>query len=214
MMDWLTDLTQWALHVSPFWVYIALLLIAYGENVVPPIPGDLFVVFCGYLAGRGILDLGWVVFLSTVGGAAGFMTMYALGYRIGKAVLDPHRLRWLPKHRIAQVQHWMQRWGYGIVAANRFLSGARSVISLTVGMAHMHPTKTALWASFSALVWTALIAYVGYAVGENWPVVQTYLRLYGWAVLGLLGLLALMVGIRRWLRRQHAHLPQFPKGHD
>jgi membrane protein DedA with SNARE-associated domain len=206
-MDWLADLTQWALHVSPLWVYVALFLIAYGENVVPPIPGDLFVVFCGYLAGRGVLDLAWVVILSTVGGAGGFMTMYALGYRIGKAVLDPNRLRWLPKRRIYQVQRWMQRWGYGIVAANRFLSGTRSVISLTVGMAHMHPGKTALLATLSALVWTLLIAYLGYAIGENWPIVQEYLRLYGWIVLGILFAVALGVGIRRWLKRQRSHLP-------
>ncbi|WP_397546013.1 DedA family protein [Rhodothermus marinus] len=200
-MDWLADLTQWALQVPPFWVYVALLVIAYGENVVPPIPGDLFVVFCGYLAGRGTLELWLVILLSTVGGAAGFMTMYAVGYRIGTAVLDPDRLRWLPKRRIYQVQRWMQRWGYGIVAANRFLSGARSVISLTVGMAHMHPGKTALLATLSAFVWTTLIAYLGYAVGENWPVVRHYLQVYGWVVLGVLGLIALGVAVRAWWRR-------------
>ncbi|SHK93057.1 DedA family protein [Rhodothermus profundi] len=200
-MDWLADLTQWALQVPPLWVYVALLVIAYGENVVPPIPGDLFVVFCGYLAGRSTLELWLVILLSTLGGAAGFMTMYAVGYRIGAAVLDPDRLRWLPKRRIYQVQRWMRRWGYGIVAANRFLSGARSVISLTVGMAHMHPGKTALLATLSAFVWTTLIASLGYAVGENWPVVRQYLQVYGWVVLGVLGLLALGLGIRFWRRR-------------
>ncbi len=199
-MEWLADLTQWALQVPPFWVYVGLLAIAYGENVVPPIPGDLFVVFCGYLAGRGTLELWMVILLATLGGAAGFMTMYAVGYRIGVAVLDPHRLRWLPKRRIHQVQRWMRRWGYGIVAANRFLSGARSVISLTVGMAHMHPGKTALLATLSAFVWTTLISYLGYTIGENWPVVRYYLQVYGWVVLGVLGLIA--VGAAGWVWRR------------
>lgn len=201
-MDWLADLTQWALQMPPFGVCVALFVIAYGENVVPPIPGDLFVVFCGYLAGRGLLELWLVILLATLGGALGFMTMYAIGHHIGISVLDPDRFRWLPKQRIYQVQRWMQRWGYGIVAANRFLSGTRSVISLTVGIAHLHPGKTALLATLSAFVWTTLIAFLGYVVGENWPVVRHYLQVYGWIVLGVLGLMAAGLAVRSWWRRR------------
>ena len=52
--------------------------------------------------------------------------------RLPETTLDPDRYRWLPKQYIFKAQVWMKRWGYGVVAANRFLSGARSVISLTV----------------------------------------------------------------------------------
>lgn len=65
----------------------------------------------------------------------------------------------------------------------------------------MRPGKTALLATLSAFVWTTLIAYLGYAVGENWPVVRHYLQLYGWVVLGVLGLIALVVAVRAWWRR-------------
>ncbi len=192
---------DWMAGLSPLWAYAAILVIAYGENVLPPIPGDMAVVFGGYLVGIGTLDLLAVVALSTLGGALGFMTMYAIGHRIGDAVLDPDRLRWLPKPQIARARDWLDRWGYGVVAANRFLSGARSVISLTVGMAQMNPVKTAAFATLSAAVWTTLITYAGYKVGENWQVIGDYLRTYGRVMLVLL-LLAGVVLAARWYMNQ------------
>lgn len=173
------DLVEWMTALAPAWAYTIILIIAFGENVLPPIPGDLVVVLGGYLVGMGRLDFAIVVLLSTLGGAVGFMVMYAIGYRIGDAVLDPDRLRWLPKKQIHHVRDWLKKWGYGVVAANRFLSGARSVIALTVGMAKMDAWHTTAFATLSAAVWTLLITYAGYKVGENWEIVVEHLRTYG-----------------------------------
>jgi membrane protein DedA with SNARE-associated domain len=193
---------EWMEGLSPFWAYGALLAVAYGENVVPPIPGDMVVVFGGYLAGTGHLDLLPVIGIATVGGALGFMTMYWIGYRLGDALITRRRLKWLSPDHLYRAQRLLRRWGYGIVAANRFLSGLRSVISLAVGMAQMEPWKTAAYATLSSAVWTALIAYGGYAVGENWEIIGEYLRAYGRVVITLLVLVALGIGgWMLWRRR-------------
>ena len=202
MEDLFRDLIDWMTAIPPLWAYAVILAIAYGENVLPPIPGDLIVVFGGYLAGIGRLHLGLVIVLATVGGAVGFMTMYALGRRIGDAVFDPERLRWLPKKQIGKARDWLHRWGYGVVAANRFLSGARSVIALTVGMARMSAWRTAIFATVSAAVWCALICYAGFEVGENWEIVGEYLRSYGNVILAILLLIAAVQGIRYYRERR------------
>lgn len=201
------DFIAWMSDVPPLWAYGIILLIAYGENVLPPIPGDLIVVFGGYLVGIGRLDFVVVVLLSTLGGALGFMTMYAIGLKLGRAIKDPERLQWLPQHQIEIVEQWLRKWGYGVVLANRFLSGARSVISLTVGMARMDARKTTIYATISAAVWTLLITYAGYAVGENWEIVTEYLSQYGRFVLVVLVLIAVVQGTRYMLRkkREDAH---------
>ncbi len=187
------DLIAWMMEVPSLWAYLILLVIAYGENVLPPIPGDLVIVFGGYLVGLGKLDFFLVVLLATLGGTLGFMTMYAVGAHVGRAILDPSRYRWLPKLYITKAQAWMKRWGYGVVAANRFLSGARSVISLTVGMAHMPAGRTAAFATLSAALWTALITFAGYIVGENWEVVSVYLSRYGQVIVVLI---IVLVGVQ------------------
>ena len=190
MGDWLPAFVEWMEQIPPLWAYLAIFAIAYGENVIPPIPGDMVVVFGGYLVGVGKLSMWLVVLLGTVGGALGFMTMYAVGYLVGEKVLEQRRIQWLPMDRVDPVRRWLRRWGYGVVAANRFLSGARSVISLTVGMAETPVMQTAAFATLSAAVWTSLIAYGGYALGENWPLVGQYIRAYGEFVLLALAILA------------------------
>lgn len=200
MGDLLQDFVSWMEALPPIWAYGTLLLIAYGENVIPPIPGDMVIVFGGYLAGVGELNFFVVVALSTIGGALGFMTMYAVGYAIGDAVTNPDRLRWISTEQVEKAKRWLERWGYGLVAANRFLSGLRSVISLTVGMARTNPIYTASFATLSAFVWTLLIVYAGYAVGDNWPLVQRYLRDYGRLVLTLVAVAVLVQGIRWYLK--------------
>lgn len=201
MLDGVSDFFAWMKALPAVWAYLTLLVVAYGENVLPPIPGDMVVVFAGYMAGLGLLHLGIVIALSTLGGALGFMSMYAVGYKLGRNVLNPDRLQWLPRQGFDRAQRWLQQYGYGVIAANRFLSGARSVISLTAGMFQMDATRTAWWCTVSALVWTGLISYAGYAVGENWDLVVQYLRTYGRVVLTLLVLGALVLGVR-WYRRR------------
>ena len=181
ILDWLQTLET----LSPLLLYLVIFAIAYGENVLPPIPGDLVVVYGGYLAGVGTLHFGLVVLIATLGGALGFMTMFAVGWKAGEAVMDENRLRWLPKQQIARANEWMGRWGYGLVLANRFLSGMRSVISLAVGMARKDVARVAVFCTISAFVWVALISYGGYVLGENYTVVIEYLRIYGRVILTL-----------------------------
>jgi membrane protein DedA with SNARE-associated domain len=201
MPEWIFELdawVNWMLALPPLWGYAIVLVIAYGENIMPPIPGDMVVVLGGYLAGRGHLHFGLVVLLSTLGGALGFMSVYALGRVMGPRVLAPGRYDWVPHTQVERVQQWLHRYGYGVVAANRFLTGARSVISLAVGVAQMSAWKTATFATLSALVWTSLISYAGYTLGENWRVVASYLETYGWTVGTLLLLLIVGWAVRRY----------------
>ena len=195
MLDFFQDLVLRIADIPPLWAYLAILVVTYVENLLPPIPGDLVVVFGGYLVSQGALSFPLIVLLSTIGGLVGFMTLYALGRCAGSAIHDPKRLRWLPKAYLGKVEAWMQRWGYAVIAGNRFLSGARAVISLAVGVAAVPKGPTAGYAALSAFVWTALIAYMGYEVGERWEEISVFLSTYGQIVASVL---VLFLGVQTW----------------
>lgn len=199
MGDMLLDIVEWMASLPPIWAYGIVLGISWLENVVPPIPGDMVVVFGGYMAGLGLLDAPVVVVLATVGGTLGFMSMYAIGHRLGVGLLDPDRFKWLPKKRIAKVRDKLQKQGFAIVAANRFLSGLRSVISLTVGMAHMNVARTWLWSTLSSLAWCTLLTVSGVIVGENWEVVSGYLQAWGGFIIALM-VVVVVVQLIRYMR--------------
>ena len=204
MAEYLVDLLEWMRMLSPLWAYVLLAVISFGENVVPPIPGDLAIVFAGYLAGAGQLSIGGVVSVASVCGTFGFMTMYLLGRRFGDTLLAPDRFVWLPSARVYRARRWLLKWGYLLVAANRFLSGLRSVISITAGAAQMHVGRTAVFASISSLLWTGLIAYAGMVLGENWEVVVLYLRRYSTFIVMAIVLIIVAYGVRYVIARNVA----------
>ncbi len=198
MGEWFIAFVEWMTAIPPVWAYAVILVVAWLENVFPPIPGDLVVVFGGYLVGLGQLQMAPVILLATVGGAAGFMCVYALGRHMGEAVFDKRRFRWLPKRQMRKARVWLHRWGYGAIAANRFLTGARSVISIAVGIAGMRPFWVAVYATISALLWCALMVVLGYYVGQNWQVVAVYLERYSAVIAALI-----VVGLGVWIARMY-----------
>lgn len=185
MEDIFSDIFNWISSLNPTWTYIVIFAISFGENVVPPIPGDMVIVFGGYLASTAGIDFFAIWGVATLGGALGFMAMYLLGHSLGDAVYSPDKYTWIPKNKMVRAREWVLRWGYGVIIANRFLAGTRTVISLVVGIAHMDVWKTATACTVSAFVWTGLISYGGYAIGENWEEMAEYLRLYGVGILSV-----------------------------
>ena len=202
MGEMLADIVEWMSGLPPGMAYLTIFSVAYLENVLPPIPGDMLVVFGGFMAGQDLLNAWNVVALATIGGGLGFMSMYAIGHKVGHGLLDSTRYKWLPKKRIFRVKEHLQRWGFSLILANRFLSGLRSVISLTVGMAHMSVGRTTAYSFASALVWTALLTWAGVYVGENWIVVGEYLRTYGAVVTGLILLFVVLRVFLYWRKRE------------
>ena len=198
-MESLHELAAWLESLPPLSLYLALFAIAYAENLVPPVPGDVLVVIGGYLVGLGLLGFGPAVAIASAAGGLGFMTMYAIGRRLGPAVEDPARVRWIPKGPVKAVKGWLQRYGYGVVAANRFLLGGRAIIGLMAGGARLRLAPTFVLATASAAAWSTILTYAGFVVGSEWARVLVWLELYGKALSGVLAVAAVVVGVR-WYR--------------
>ncbi|MEZ4695135.1 MAG: DedA family protein [Rhodothermales bacterium] len=192
MNDLLTDLVGWIDTLSPAVIYIVLLAIAFGENVLPPIPGDLVIVFAGYLVGLDRLQFFPSVALASLGGAVGFAAMFLIGRRLGSAILAPDRFTWLPKQRLSRGLDEVGRHGYWVVLVNRFLPGLRSVISLSAGMSAMGFWRTMLASAASAVIWSWLMVYAGKRLGENWEYVGVIIRKYSEYFIVVLALLAVV----------------------
>lgn len=204
------DFVAWLEGLPPGGIYAVLLAIAYGENVVPPIWGDTVIVLCGSLVGVGVLSFAPTVALAALGGSAGFLTVFWLGRRLGDAIHDPSRLRWIPRGPLGQAERWLNRYGYGVVAANRFLAGGRSVIGLLAGASELKWGPTALWATVSAVAWSALLVWLGALLGAEWERVLDWLATYGRAVTGVLVLALAAVAVRWW--REKSRRRDRPRG--
>ncbi len=184
--------------------YLLLAVSAFFENMLPPIPGDTVTVFGGYLVGSGRLTLAGTVLATTAGSFAGFMAMYAVGRFLGHELLR-HGGKVFAPATIEKVHGWFERYGVGVVLANRFLSGARSVISICAGIARLNPWLVAGCCLVSCLAWNWLLIWAGSKVGENWGMIIEMLKKYN-AVMAV----ALALGMSVWIARRH-HAAQAPE---
>ncbi|NGP89028.1 DedA family protein [Fodinibius halophilus] len=186
--------------LPPLSIYTVFFLIAYFENVIPPIPGDVLVAFGGYLAAESIIGLVPILLLTTIASVLGFMSMYWIGSRWGTQIEKKNKriwlLRFIPLKYINKTRSWMQRWGMGVVLANRFLAGTRSVISLTAGLSHTRITPTVISSTISSILWNGILLGFGWVVHENWKVIGDYLSVYGQIILaGIALFLIIRAGI-------------------
>lgn len=190
------EMVQLINSLPPLSIYLVFFLVAYIENVVPPIPGDVLVAFGGYLAAESIIGLLPVLLLTTVASVIGFMSMYWIGSRWGAQIQKKERrfwlLRFIPLEYLNKVRSWMQRWGMGVVLANRFLAGTRSVISLTAGLSHTRISTTIICSTVSSILWNGILLGFGWVVHENWRLIGEYLSVYGKVILGAIGLFILI----------------------
>ena len=191
------EAVQFINTLPPSSIYLVFFLVAYVENIIPPIPGDVLVAFGGYLAAESVIGLVPVLLLTTIASVIGFMSMYWIGSRWGALIQEKKKqfwlLRFIPLKYINKVRSWMQPCGMGVVAANRFLAGTRSVISLTAGLSHTRISSTIFYSALSSILWNGILLGFGWIVHENWQLIGKYLSLYGRIILAGI---AIFIGIR------------------
>ena len=194
-------ITNYFTSLTPGWLYFALFLSSYAENVIPPVPGDTVLVFAAYLVGCSQKHFTGVFISTTLGSVAGFMTYYFLGRVIGQEYFLKRNFRFLPAARILKAGGWFRQYGYWVLLFNRFLSGIRSVISIVAGIYSLPWPRVLALALVSCALWNGALIWVGYLLGQNWRLIEDILRQYNRILLIAMILFAGVWFIRRRLNR-------------
>ena len=161
-------LINWIEDTGGLWVYLAVMVSAFGENMFTPLPGDSVTVFGAYLAGLGKVDAVGVYIASTVGGTAGFMGLYCIGKSVQRGGERRGKLLFIKIDDVCKIEVHFQRWGYLVILFNRFLYGIRFAVALFSGMSRLDWRRTAVFALLSTAIWNAVLVYLGVLLGENW----------------------------------------------
>jgi len=187
--------------LNPFWVYFTVSGVAFIENIFPPFPSDVLVVFAGSLAGLGTIDFTVALILTSLGSTFGFVVMYKVGDWFGLRILETGKLPFIPTDQVHKVERWFRKYGYFLIVANRFLAGTRAIVSFFAGMSELPLLSTTILSFVSALVWNFLLLYAGLKLGQNWQVIGFYIATYSKVItLSIVVIGLLLVG--RYLYRQ------------
>lgn len=196
------QIVQELTSLNPLWVYAAVAGIAYIENIFPPFPSDIVVVAAGSLVGIGTIDFSLALMLATAGSTFGFATMYKVGDWFGDKILERGKIKFIPLESVKKVEAWFQKYGYGLIIANRFMAGTRAVVSFFAGLSELAFAKTVILSFFSALAWNAILLYAGKTLGQNWREIASYLETYSKIVTLVIVLVLIGIVIRFLFRKK------------
>jgi membrane protein DedA with SNARE-associated domain len=161
-------------------IYFFLAASAYVENLVPPIPGDTITALGAFLVGTGRLTFFGVFLSTTVGSLLGFLTLFWIGGYLGRRFFFRKDYRFFRAKDILKAEVWFVRYGYWLIALNRFLPGIRSAVSLAAGISSLRAAWVAPLALLSCAVWNLIWIMVGHGLGTHWELVQSKFSTLMW----------------------------------
>ena len=162
------------------------------ENVFPPIPSEVILLFGGFMTTYTSLNIALMVVAATLGSLLGAIVLYYIG-----KILNKERLKKIVSGKVGKVlrlkekdidmaNHWFDTKGNKTVFFCRFIPIVRSLISIPAGMSEMPMAKFLLYTTVGSAIWNTVLIVIGNRVGENWESILGVFDQYSHIVLILL----------------------------
>lgn len=187
--------------------YIGVFLLIMIENVFPPIPSEVILLFGGFMTTYTKLNIFGMVVASTLGSIFGAIILYYIGKIFNKDRLKKiisgklGKILRLKVSDIDSADNWFDNKGNKTVFFCRFIPLVRSLISIPAGMSKMPMVKFLLYTLFGSLIWNTVLIIVGSIVGENWTKIVGILDTYSQIVVIIL-FVVVVVGVYFFYRKR------------
>jgi membrane protein DedA with SNARE-associated domain len=165
------------------------------ENAGIPIPGETVLLFAGFLAYHGKIDLLPSILVAIAGATLGDSMGFLIGHFGGRPLVD----RFIRRFSVIQKsfdhsQALFLKYGQWAVFTGRFITGLRMFAGILAGLFRM-PYRRFLIFNFSgATVWAVAIIYVGFLFGNSWQLVQQHFLKINEIVMAAV-LVAVLIGV-------------------
>lgn len=154
--------------------YLGVFLLIAIENIFPPIPSEVVLLFGGFMTTYTQLNIIGMVIASTLGSLVGAIVLYYIG-----RILNKERLKKILSGKIGIVlriknedidkaDHWFDTKGNKTVFFCRFIPIVRSLISVPAGMSQMPMGKFLIYTTAGSVIWNTVLIVAGNLVGEKW----------------------------------------------
>lgn len=145
------------------------------EAVIIVIPSELILATGGILAGRKIFSFWGAFLIGLLGSTFCAIVIYFMGYFGGKPFIKKYgKYFFMRESDIEKSDSWFQK--YGLIAAliGRNFPIIRTLISLPIGIMRLSFIKFLIYTLIGSMPWTFVFVYVGYALGNNWIIINEY----------------------------------------
>ncbi len=164
--------------------YLGVFLLIAIENIFPPIPSEVILLFGGFMTTYTKLNILGIVIASLLGSLSGAIMLYYIGKIFNKNRLKKiisgkvGKILRLKNSDIDKADKWFDTKGQKTVFFCRYIPLIRSLISIPAGMSEMHMSKFLVYTTIGSLIWNTVLIVIGSIVGNNWTSILSVLDTY------------------------------------
>ena len=170
--------------------YAGIFIMMFLESSFFPFPSEVVMIPAGYLAYKGEMNIYFVIFFGILGSLAGALFNYYLAIKFGRKFLIKYgKYFFIKEETIIRMEEFFKKHGHISTFSGRLIPVVRQYISLPAGLAKMNLFVFSLYTSLGAGIWVAILAVLGYYLGDNEGLIKEYLRYIIVAILIVLAIL-------------------------
>ena len=188
--------------------YIGVFSLILIENIFPPIPSEVVLLFGGAITAMSDMSVPVVILVATLGSVVGAIVLYLLG-----RILKAERLRKLFSGKFGRVLRlkpedvdkataWFARYEKKAVLICRCVPIVRSLISIPAGVTEMNVPLFLLLTTVGSAVWNTVLVCLGAFLGAQWEKALPYFDQFSNVIL-VLCVIAVVALVIWWIVRNH-----------
>ena len=200
---------DYILNILSKFSYLGIFFLIFIENVFPPIPSELILVFGGFISKSLNLNFLLLVIFATLGSSTGAIILYYAGKKIPLEKMESFlEKKWVKRlgfksGDIKKSLKYFEKYSTFAVFFGRCVPVVRSLISIPAGMQNMSLRKFLIYTTIGSGIWNTLLIYIGRVTQDKWKEGLLILERYSNRILGLI-ILAFIVKflVKRFLKKR------------
>ena len=174
-LDVIGNLANFVINIISNSGYLGIFALMTVESALIPIPSEVIMPFSGYLVTTGKFNPILVIIAGGTGNLLGSLIAYFVGIKLGREVILRYgKYILLNKSHLDWAESFFEKHGNKTTFVTRLLPGIRTYISLPAGIAKMDLKKFSAYTFAGSIIWSALLMYVGIALGQEWNKIRDY----------------------------------------
>lgn len=198
---------EFIINIMNSYGYLGVFLLILIENIFPPIPSEVILLFGGFMTTYTSLNVLGMTMSSTLGSVLGALILYKIGNFFNKETLKRlihtrlGKLLRINNSDIDSSFNYFQTKGEKTIFFCRFIPLIRSLISLPAGINKMNITKFTIYTTLGSLIWNIVLITLGHIVGSNWKSILKIFDLYSTYAVVIIFIISIVLIIKFYKKK-------------
>lgn len=169
------------------WGYLGIFIMMTIESSFIPFPSEIVLIPAGYLAAQGDMSIGMIMSAALGGSMVGAFINYYLALTLGRKLLTKYgKYFFIKENALDKMDSYFSKHGHVSTFTGRLIPGIRQLISIPAGLARMNIVQFSIYTALGAGLWALILTLLGYFIGANQELIDTYLKQITMGIVGLM----------------------------